>query len=633
MDDLLLITGGLLFSFWYFLSIKKDNGYVYARFPFAHKNASGSLANPLEVKRGYTWTSITKLKNLFSKNKKNIVYVDNFRFDDDYAYKAGINMFYRKSAEKTEFYLDPLKMTQGMLLIGKMGAGKTEFYFNILKQDFYNRTVIHQVKAGDFAESFLGSNDMLFSPYDKRGYLWDIMSENEGIVKTFFENFANSVMGDKKDFFSASSQRLYNELAQKIRTKYKDEPSSVKWLLLIKSIKDLFAEMDNGTQKSKQDVKSTMEVMLEPLEIMAWKMQQKAQKSFIIKDFFKRTNQCKLIMDNIPEHEKSLTPLFTAFIACMSQVHTSMPDSKTDFTLYALDEYLSFAMIMDEASKKRLHTLIRSKGGILIPAVQYIPKDDKKLQQLLTSSAFAWIYFSVIEEETIKLFKDAVGETEYTYSEYNESRDNHGHKNRSENQKHERTNIIYNELLNGLGDKFEHIVFIPNHKVIYKGYTPQATLPKIAQKSVPVDLSEFYALKYATDDVKEDISGLTFGDLFKIKPISKIEEYRLWKKFQESKNKGEDELRNFKKDNKLEEVNLELLFKKYILDKQILDNKMKMFSTNERIELNAKWVQIQGDPERELEFIEQHNLFGALPGFFDFKTNSGEIDFDAENWE
>ncbi|MDD3856370.1 type IV secretion system DNA-binding domain-containing protein, partial [Sulfurimonas sp.] len=221
--DLILITVAVLSASWYFLGIKKESGFVYARFPsLAHRNASGSLPNPLEVKRGYMWTPISRLKNLFSQNKKNIVFVDEFRFDDEYAHKAKINGFYRKSAEKTEFYFDPLKLTQGVLLVGKMGAGKTEFYFSVLSQKFYNRAVIHQVKAGDFAESFLGKNDMLFSPYDKRGYLWDVMSESEGILKTFFENFANSVMGEKRDFFSASSQRLYNELAQKIRTKYKN---------------------------------------------------------------------------------------------------------------------------------------------------------------------------------------------------------------------------------------------------------------------------------------------------------------------------------------------------------------------------------------------------------------------------
>lgn len=621
MMDLIFITIGLFFVYWYFLNVKKENGFAYARFPFAHKNTSGSLANPLEVKRGYMWTPIGVLKNLFSKNKKNIVFVNNFKFDDDYAERCGMNGFYRRSAEKTQFYLDPLKMTQGLLLIGKMGAGKTEFYFNILKQNFYNRAVIHQVKAGDFAESFLGANDILFSPHDQRGYLWDIMGENEGIIKTFFEIASNSMMGDKKDFFSASAQRLYNQLAQKIRTKYKDEPSSVKWLLLIKAIKELFAEMDGGTQKSKQDVKSTMETIYDSLELMAYQMQNPLQKRFVIKDFFARKNQCKLIMDNIPEHEKSLTPLFTAFVACMSQVQTSMPDSKTDFTLYALDEYLSFVEIMDDPSKKRLHTLIRSKGGILLPGIQYIPTNDKKLQQLLTSSAFSWLFFSSVEPDTIDLFKKTIGETEYVYYEHNESRDSKGGVNRSVNTKQERTNIIYNELLNGLAENFEHIMFIPNHKVIFKGYTPQANLPKIAEKSVPVDLSEFHNLKHGTDDEKEDISGLVFADLFKIKPISKIEEYKLWKKFQkttENKNPSDDDLAKFKKENKLEEVDLNLLFSKFMQDKQILDNKMKMFPLNDRVELFGKWKKIEGNEEAELAFIQEHELFGALPSFFDF---------------
>jgi len=627
MTDLLLTTAALTAASFYFFGVKKESGFVYARFPgLAHRNAGGSLPNPLEVKRGYMWTPISRLKSLFRENKKNTVFIDEFRFDDDYAYKAGINGFYRKSAEKTEFYFDPLKLTQGVLLVGKMGAGKTEFYFSVLSQKFYSRAVIHQVKVGDFVEPLLGKNDMLFSPYDKRGYLWDAMSESEGILKTFFENFANSVMGDKKDFFSSSSQRLYNELAQKIRTKYKDEPSSVKWLLLIKAIKDLFAEMDSGSQKSKQDVKSTMEAILEPLEIMAFKMQDPKQKSFVIADFFKRKNQCKLILDNIPEYEKSLTPLFTAFVACMSQVHTSLPDSKTDFTLYALDEYLSFAQIMDEPSKKRLHTLIRSKGGILMPAVQYIPKDDKKLQQLLTSSAYAWIYFSVIEEETIKLFKDAVSETEYVYFEKSHSKGESG-SSTSTSTKNERVNLINNHLLNGLGTKYEHICYIPNEKVLYLGYTPQANLPKKAEKSVPSDLSEFYAIKYRIDnEEQEDYKNLTFADLFKEKPLSKLEEYKLFKKFEKAKRQGEEAMASFKQAEKLEAVNLELLFSKYMEDKQVVSNKMKMYSIQQRFELFHSYRKIKDDDAAALEFIETHNLFGALPSFFTFNEEDlGEI--------
>lgn len=620
MMELIYIVIGLL-VIYSLINFKTENGYVYGKYPWMHRNAWGSLPNPREVKRGYIWTTIGRLKNTFKQSKKNTVFLDYFRFDEDFKIKSKMSGFFAKKAENTALYFEPLKLTQGVLLVGKMGAGKTEFYFNILQQKFYNRAVIHQVKAGDFTESFLSKNDMLFSPYDKRGYLWDVMSENEGIIKTFFENYANSVAGDKKDFFSAAANRLYNEMAIKVRTTYKNEPSSKKWMLLIKAVKDLFAEMEGGSQNSKKDVKGTMEAILEPLEIMAYKMQDPKQKSFIIKDFFQRKNQCKLIMDNIPEHEKSLTPLFTAFTACMSQVHTSLPDSKTDFTLYALDEYLSFVQIMDDASKKRLHTLIRSKGGILMPAVQYVPQDDKKLTQLLTSSAYAWIYFSVIEETTIKLFRDAVGETEYTYFENNESRNHKGDKSHSSSTKHEKTHLIFNELLNGLGDKFEHVVYLPNHKMLYKGYTPQANLKKIAKKSIPAELDEFYKIKYATTAPKEDLQDLSFADLFKEKPLSKLEEWKLFKKFQEAK-KDEKELEKFKATNKLEAVNLEFMFEKYMQNETVLQNKMKLFDKDERLNLFNEWKKLDGDEREEVKFIEKYDLFGALPAFFEFKDVS-----------
>lgn len=629
MMELIYVSIGI-WILYSLVNFKTENGFVYAKYPWMHRNAWGSLPNPKEVKRGYLWTSVSQLKSKFSKSDKNIVFFDYFRFDEEYKIRSKMSGFFAKKAENIALYFDPLSLTQGVLLVGKMGAGKTEFYFNILKQKFYNRVVIHQVKAGDFTQSFLTKNDMLFSPYDKRGYLWDVMSENEGIIKTFFENYANAVGGDKKDFFSAAANRLYNEMAIKVRTTFKDEPSSKKWLLLIKAVKDLFAEMEGGTQNSKKDVKGTMEAILEPLEIMAFKMQDPEQKRFVIKDFFKRKNQCKLILDNIPEYEKSLTPLFTAFTACCSQVHTSMPDSKTDFTLYALDEYLSFIQIMDDASKKRLHTLIRSKGGILMPAVQYVPIDDKKLTQLLTSSAYAWIYFSVIEETTIKLFKDAIGETEYVYQEKSESRDSKSRDSHSLSNKHEKINLIYNELLNGLGDKFEHIVYLPNHKMLYKGYTPQANLKPRAEKTVPANLDDFYAIKYATDAQKEDISNLTFSDLFKDKPLSKVEEWKLWKKYQKLEQvKDEKGIETFKKNEKLESVNLEFLFAKYMQSNTILKNKMKMFTLDERFELKKQWDKIEDDAE-QIEFIEQHDLFGALPDFFKLKDAQEKL--EMEQW-
>ena len=617
---------------------KSINGFVYSRYPF-NRYSFGSLANPETPKRGYTWTSVFALKKLFSKTVKNIVYIDNFRFDSEFVSKSHMNGMIKKWAENMKFYFDPLKMTQGILLIGKMGAGKTEWFFNILSQKFYNRAIIHQIKAGDFSEKLLRKSDILFSPYDKRGYLWDVLSEDIGIIQTFFVNIAAAEQGDKKDFFTAASQRIFQNLAIQIKTKYQDETPAAKWMMLIKVIKDTFAEMDSGTQKSKQDVKSTMEIIFDSLEEQAWMMQNPHQKSFIIKEFFERKNQCRLILDNIPEHEKKLTPLFSAFTACVSQIHTSLPDSKTDFTLYALDEYLSFVQIMDDASKKRLHTLIRSKGGILIAAIQYIPKDDKKLQQLLTSSAYSWICFSIIEEETINLLKNSIGETEYSYEEKNSSYNHNAERSNSYSTKNEKIHLIYNELLNGLGDKYEHIVYLPNHKALYKGYTPQQHLKPIAKKSVPVDLTEFYKLKYIKeDDVKEDVKNLTFADLFKQKPLSKLDEYRLFKKFEKAnvaaKQSGSEEpIKNFKKENNLIEVNLEFLFQKFIADKQIVDNKMKLLSPDERFKLKTEWDALE-DEAKQLEFIERNDLFGALPNIFDFTPDESQkieddFDFDA----
>ena len=74
MMDLLLTTAAIGAASWYFLGIKKESGFVYARFPaLAHRNAGGSLPNPLEVKRGYMWTPLPRLKSLFGETKKNKV--------------------------------------------------------------------------------------------------------------------------------------------------------------------------------------------------------------------------------------------------------------------------------------------------------------------------------------------------------------------------------------------------------------------------------------------------------------------------------------------------------------------------------------------------------------------------------
>jgi len=619
--ELMLLSGEIIGIMYYLFNVKKEHGYVYARFPFSHKNVFGSRANPEEIKSGYKWTKVSDLKEKF---KGNDVFIDNFRFDEDYAKKSKIPKWYKKKVENTAIHFNPIEMRESMLFVGKMGSGKTEILFNFLNQKFYNRAIIHQVKAGDFVEPYYREKiDIIMNPYDERGYLWDVMHENEGIIKTFFENYMNSVMGDKKDFFSSTGNRLFNETMIKIKTQYKNESSSVKWLLFIQAIKEMFSETESKTQNSKKDVASTMESILEPLEIMAWMMQDPNQKKFTIKEFFERKNQCKLILDNNAEFTKQLTPLFSAFISCVTQIHTSRPDTKTDFTLYAIDEYLSLVQTMDKDSKNRLHTLIRSKGGILMSFVQYIPAEDKKTKQLITSSAFAWFYFSVIDEDSINALKNDIGETEYYQYDVNESYSN-GKKTRSYSTKKEKTHLITNEMINGLAEKYEHIVYIPGYKMLYKGYTPQAKLKKRAEKFVRRNLSEFYEMKYKLKNAKskEEIRALTFADLFKEKPISKLEEYKLYKKFEKAK--AEDKVQKFKKEENLENVDFELLFKEYIQDDTIISSKMEILTTKERLALATEWEKIKDDDAKAFEFIEKHQLWGACPGLFNQDLESLE---------
>ncbi len=605
-----------------------ENGFVYSRWPEG-PHSFGSLANPLTHKRGYVWTPAKILAKELREETEATVFLDEFRFDGDFAKKSKMLKRMIKSYQKQKHYLKPLWLTQSMLLVGKMGSGKTEMYFNLLAQKFYNRAVIHQTKAGDFLEKFFNpKNDILFSPYDTRGAQWDVLAENEGIINTFFEVYMNGVMGDKKDYFSATAQRLYNETLQKVKVKYRDYDSPTRWKLFIRDLKNMFAEMTSASQKSKQDVVGTMESMIEPLEIMAWKMQNPRQKRFTIRDFFARKDQCKLILDNLPEYEKALTPLFSAFIAAMSQIHATLPNTKTDFTFYALDEYLSLLKFLDEGSIHRLHTLLRSKGAIMCPGVQYIPMHDKKLKQALTSSAFAWIYFSVIDEDTIKLLKDTVGETEYTYEEENRSKDSRGKESKNFSIQAQKTHLISNDLLNGLGEEYNHITYMPTKKLLYVGYTPQVDLPTIAAATKPVDLTPFYELKYKGDgkvESQEELDSLSFGDLFKIRPLSKIEKIKMWNKFEKAKKeKGDAGIQEFAKKENLQEVDLEMLFKDFMKDEQKIANFMRMYTLLDRIKIQDEYNDA-GDEAKQLEIINKYDLWGALPSFWPAPTQE-EVD-------
>lgn len=245
---------------------------------------------------------------------------------------------------------------------------------------------------------------------------------------------------------------------------------------------------------------------------------------------------------------------------------------------------------------------------------------DKKLKQALTSSAFAWIYFSVIDEDTIKLLKDTVGETEYTYEEENRSKDSRGKESKNFSIQAQKTHLISNDLLNGLGEKYNHITYMPTKKLLYVGYTPQVDLPTIAAATKPVDLTPFYELKYQSDgkiETQAELDTLSFGDLFKIRPLSKIEQLKMWNKFEKAKQeKGDAGIQEFTKKENLQEVDLEMLFKDFMKDDQKIANFMRMYTAIDRIKIRDEYTACAGNEAKQIEVINKYDLWGALPCFW-----------------
>jgi len=153
-------------------------------------------------------------------------------------------------------------------------------------------------------------------------------------------------------------------------------------------------------------------------------------------------------------------------------------------------------------------------------------------------------------------------------------------------------------------------------QVLYKGYTPVVELTKRHEGFIKKDLSGFYELKYKSN-VKIDPSSLKVEDMFNrsIK-LSKLEKFKLFKRFEASQNKAA-----FAKENNLQDVNFELFFKEFIPDEMIIQSKMNLLSLQERFDLAGRWNSIpKENSEAQLAFIEQNQLYGALPDIFNFTT-------------
>lgn len=480
-----IVFGIILIGAYFIYSLfSKDiiNNREYFHNPFS----ASSFANYVHLTSGIKWSKSSNIKNL-----KNGIIVNKYKFDWSVKkYFSSLFGFFINRLEK-DIIINPSALKKGSLVIGQMGSGKTVFLNNLLHQKFYKRAIIHDIK-GDYCQKlYKQGKDVILNPFDKRGQLWDIFLEAKiypQIIKPFFNNLIIGVMGKEKNFFTASASSRYINIFYNVLAKKLDSKES--WQLFIDDINKFFKEVQEDTQqKSEKDVVSTMKLIIEFFEYQNYLIQNNT-KTFTINKFLKRKDS-KLFLLNKQSYGTFLNPYFAGFISAFTNIFMDTTKDDTDeLTLFLIDEYLTFLPILDESTLTTIHTLIRSKGGCLFPAVQYVPDYNKELLQKLMNSVDHLFIFQTADISTSKMINELIGKVEY--ETVNTSFSN-GDKNTSIAT--QRNELLSDDILKGLGKDFSHISFMPSRKLLYKGYTRLLKLENKNDAFIEADFKD-YLLDY-----------------------------------------------------------------------------------------------------------------------------------------
>ena len=469
----------------FFVDHKKINDRIYN---FASWTMS-SYPNFSGQTEGHRWTNSADIKSRLKGN----LFIDKFRFDISVK-----NKFYwfsgRKWFENYDCKIKSKDMIKSGIIFGQMGSGKSEFYYSLIEQNTFNRYFIYDSK-GDFTQLFYkAKRDIILNPYDARGSYWNPFEEaeySEQVIDIFMSNLFSSIAGEKKDFFSASSKKRYMDIFNEIAYKMTDKNPNEKMQLFVDQLNVYFNHVKELTQNSEKDVVSTMQLTFEFFDYLNYCIQQENAQTFTINEFLNSKNS-KLILLDREEYKGSLIPFFTGFIAVFNAVILSREDNKENLTLIAIDEYLTFAKNIDETTLEGMHTRLRSKGGCLLPGVQYFPKNNNEvLTQKLLNSATYWFIFQGIDEYTLEKINTTIGKVRYK-----KSSDETSNKNDKQSVQTLEQELINPSIIQELGQGYEHITFIPSRKILYKGYTPQIKLPKTNQAFVKSqNMTEFWKQK------------------------------------------------------------------------------------------------------------------------------------------
>jgi hypothetical protein len=492
--NIIVIATMILSIIGYKLFLAEDyilNDMIYTARPWE----MGSYANYIGQTGGIVWTSAAEVVRRLG-NKKGIK-IDRFTYMPRVKNRLFLLSAFKKWLLEKDLMLSPKEFTRGSLAIGQMGAGKTEFLFTIAAQnrkfEYFQRMLFHDVK-GDITEKFYRKRkDVILNPFDKRAAVWDFMGESSyGAVEIFFNAYMAAVQGKTRDFFSGSAKDRFMTLIKEVF--FLEIPSAKKWEKFMSSLDSYFAEVAAMEKSSEKDVAQTLKLQIQFFRLQHWLILKGAER-FTIKDYFAKKG-VSIFMLNNPEYAESLNPYFSGFIAAFTAILAAKPESKNDYTLLGLDEYLTFVEVLPDTTIKQLHTLIRSKGGCLMAMIQYLPErsGDKNLHQALMNSA-AWIFaFETMDNYTFSELKKNVGKA--TYQKVTKGagtlRGSTGHSARgNESRTTHQSEVLDDDALADM--KYHHLTYSKVNKLLYRGYTPRVNLESIAKPFIPINLKEFYS--------------------------------------------------------------------------------------------------------------------------------------------
>jgi len=458
----------------------------------------GSFPNPKGLLAGFKWTSWQAL------NDKKPIFLDRIFFSDNIVEKLKEKGQYKKAIQKRST-LDVIDTTKTVVAIGGMGSGKTEFFNSLLvqndKKQFWNRAIINDVK-GDFVEKFYNPDrDILFNIFDQRGKTWDIWREIKqfpAIMESFFEGMVMSG-SDKADFFTTSAKKTLSDIAFKIGFD-PSIPDHEKWDQFLAGVESW--KKEQGDSKSGADIGRTIDTVMDIIELMAYRA--KDSGSFTISEYLS-SNEVRLFLLNNPAYDEKLKPLFNGFANALLRIFLSRPDTKSDFTMFLFDEILTFNI---KLLKNALVTL-RSKGGCLFMGMQFIPKHDKEIQQLLDNSRHATLLFKISDQETLdhvqKMFGEVQYEKERTTTSVSQSQGGGrgieaigslgSNTSYSYSKDDKKDQIVTNALLASLPD-YHHLTYIAENKgIFYAGYTDLVPTKQLNTNFDPINFESYMAYK------------------------------------------------------------------------------------------------------------------------------------------